>query len=898
MSRTGNYTSYGRNVTLLDTDSISVNLISRQVNAINSLAVVGDIIALTAASEWRIGSTNEVLTPTTVTAKPQGWRGSHGQIPVLVGNEIVYVQANGKVIRNLGYDFQSDSFVGDDIRVLSEHLFDGHEIVDIAYQQDNDSIVWCVRDDGILLALTYMKEQEVIGWSWHETDGLVESVCVIPSDGYDELWLVVNRDGDRLIEYMTQRTYTENPLQQFFVDSGLTDQSEIDITGITNAAEAVVTTDGAHGFSNGDRITIEDVVGMEELNDNVYYVRNKTSTEFSLSEGADDPDDLKFLLHCDGVEYSTNHSSATGQTVTSVASTAYTKLAIRFDGVAGAKAYTAETGQTVTFVADAQLDTAQKKFGLSSLLLDGTGDYVTIPNSSDFNFGSGDFTIEAWVRFSDISADNCIMSLYDTSGGANNRAFYFRKVGGSSSTNFVYSTDGITTTTLILAGWTPNVNTWYHVALVRSSTKIILFIDGIKIDEEIIGTDSLYNSTALLRIGVIETTNYFNGWIDEVRISKGIARWTENFTLMTVQYPDYTDLPYNDTNVKKFGTASIKLLGNSYLTVPDSDDWNFGSGDFTIDFWVYLNDISSGKFYVHSTGTNIFQIYIPSSGKIQVYAESTGGSIQGNFVTTASVLTASQWQHIAIMRSGSNCYIAVGGILAEVTTTTIWGTIPDVASAFYIGADTVPSNFLNGYIDEFRITKGRARWTADFTPPTSAGTLEYVDSTAYGTYLSGGSVSSGFTGYITGLNHLEGKEVALLADGIVLDRETVSGGSVNLASAALVTHVGLSYESDLETLNIELGSVKDTMQGRKIKISGVTFRLLNTRGGWIGPDSTKLYEALSAERLGLSGIDLYSGDYKPVLGAGYEDGGRVFYRQVDPLPVTITAIIPNVNIGG
>jgi hypothetical protein len=88
------------------------------------------------------------------------------------------------------------------------------------------------------------------------------------------------------------------------------------------------------------------------------------------------------------------------------------------------------------------------------------------------------------------------------------------------------------------------------------------------------------------------------------------------------------------------------------------------------------------------------------------------------------------------------------------------------------------------------------------------------------------------------------------------------------------------------------------MQGRKIKISGVTFRLLNTRGGWIGPDDTKLYEALSAERLGLSGIDLYSGDYKPVLGAGYEDGGRVFYRQVDPLPVTITAIIPNVNIGG
>ena len=303
LSKAGEYTSFGRNAsTLLDTDSISVNLLSRQLNAINGLVPLENLISFTTASEWDISAQEGVLTPTTIQAKAQSYRGSNGVNPVVIGNQLIYVQANGSVVRNFGYEFSSDSFNGTDLRILAEHLFNGHTISDIAYQQDNDSIVWLVRDDGILLAMTYLYEQEVIAWTHHETDGEVESVAVIPADGYDELWISVKRGNRRFIERMVQRLSSTDPQDQYFMDSGISYDVPVVITGVTQASPGVVTTATAHGFSNGDFVDISDIVGMTELNTNRYKIANVAAQTFELTEedSGDDIDTTGFTAYVSG----------------------------------------------------------------------------------------------------------------------------------------------------------------------------------------------------------------------------------------------------------------------------------------------------------------------------------------------------------------------------------------------------------------------------------------------------------------------------------------------------------------------------------------------------------------------------------------------------------------------
>lgn len=154
------------------------------------------------------------------------------------------------------------------------------------------------------------------------------------------------------------------------------------------------------------------------------------------------------------------------------------------------------------------------------------------------------------------------------------------------------------------------------------------------------------------------------------------------------------------------------------------------------------------------------------------------------------------------------------------------------------------------------------------------------------------------------IGHLNGCTVSILADGNVLPQQVVVDGTITLDQPYAKVTVGLPYFSDLETLNIEVAAKDGTLQGKKVKVGNVTFRLENTRGGWIGPNENVLYEAfpaIIADKLAADGLpdtSMFTGDIRLPLGAGYADGGRIFYRQVDPLPVTINAVVPEVNPGG
>jgi hypothetical protein len=140
---------------------------------------------------------------------------------------VIYLQARGTIVRDLRFDQQVDGLAGRDITLFAAHLFDGHVIDRMDYQESPHSIVWCVRDDGTLLGCTYNRELDMIAWHRHDTDGVFEQVCVVPEEGEDVLYAIVMRTiggvNKRFIERLETREIREGffNLDSFFVDSGL-----------------------------------------------------------------------------------------------------------------------------------------------------------------------------------------------------------------------------------------------------------------------------------------------------------------------------------------------------------------------------------------------------------------------------------------------------------------------------------------------------------------------------------------------------------------------------------------------------------------------------------------------------------------------------------------------------
>jgi hypothetical protein len=149
---------------------------------------------LTDKSEFRVTSINtDVITPTSISVRPQSFVGANFVTPVIVNNSLLYCSARGGHIREAGFDSRSNGYVTGDISIRAAHLFDEYDIVDMAYSRSPYPIVWAVSSTGKLLGLTYVPEERVGGWHQHATDGAYESVCTIQEGAYDVLYAVVKR---------------------------------------------------------------------------------------------------------------------------------------------------------------------------------------------------------------------------------------------------------------------------------------------------------------------------------------------------------------------------------------------------------------------------------------------------------------------------------------------------------------------------------------------------------------------------------------------------------------------------------------------------------------------------------------------------------------------------------
>ena len=223
----------------------------------------------------------------------------------------MYLQKARRKILELAYDAELDGVQSLDMTLLSDHVSIGG-LESMAYQQELDSTLWTVRCDGVMPAFTYQPDQNVIGWSRHILGGAfrgsnaaAESVTVVPGTNRDETWIVckrtINGGTCRYVEFF-EAAYDSGGDQSdaFYVDAGLSFDHPIGMTGATRA-DPVVVTAAAHGYSNGDAVRIDNVVGMTELNTNGYVVANATADTFELqTAGGGNVDGTSFTAYGSG----------------------------------------------------------------------------------------------------------------------------------------------------------------------------------------------------------------------------------------------------------------------------------------------------------------------------------------------------------------------------------------------------------------------------------------------------------------------------------------------------------------------------------------------------------------------------------------------------------------------
>lgn len=225
-TQTANRLSFRTSNPTRDDDAVTFTIAGRQVNEIRHIVSLNAMVLGTSGGWWKVTEgQDQVFTPATAGVRIQTYEGASWVPPAVINDTVVYVQEKGARIRDLNYEFTSDKYTGNDLSILAEHLFEGKQVMEMAFASEPYSILWCIMDDGVMLGLTYQREQQVTGWHRHTTQGSFESVATVTEGDRDAVYVIVKRNINgadvRYIERMEPR-YTDDAVNAFCVDSGLT----------------------------------------------------------------------------------------------------------------------------------------------------------------------------------------------------------------------------------------------------------------------------------------------------------------------------------------------------------------------------------------------------------------------------------------------------------------------------------------------------------------------------------------------------------------------------------------------------------------------------------------------------------------------------------------------------
>jgi hypothetical protein len=233
MSQPGAYTNFNVSSPAQASDSITATLVSGQLNTIKSMvSQTTGLLVLTDRASWLIngGSPGSAITPTALVANAQSFNGVSDVQPIIANYDVLYVQAKGSIVRDSSYNIYANVYTGTDISILASHLFYGFNITNWAWAEEPFKMVWGVRSDGVMLTLTFLKEQDFIGWSHSVTQGTFQSVASVteqntPSGTVDAVYTtvqrVVNGNTVQYIERFAERIFPAGVKDAWCVDAGL-----------------------------------------------------------------------------------------------------------------------------------------------------------------------------------------------------------------------------------------------------------------------------------------------------------------------------------------------------------------------------------------------------------------------------------------------------------------------------------------------------------------------------------------------------------------------------------------------------------------------------------------------------------------------------------------------------
>jgi len=405
---------------------------------------------------------------------------------------------------------------------------------------------------------------------------------------------------------------------------------------------------------------------------------------------------------------------------------------------------------TISVSGTAQTSTTVAKWGASSGYVNVSGGFSTTNFVYTF---TGNFTVECWIYL--VTSPAVPHDIV--------------KIGSESSGRYVwYLNSAVLTSNLFGSPSNPtygtlNLSTWYHLAFVRVGSTITVYVNGISA-----GTDTQAGT-----LGNDGTLNFLSGssftaYIDDLRITKGVARYTSNFTPPTAPFPNlappgydpfyqrtslllhmdgsngsttFTDnsptpnsitrvgTPTISSSIVKYGSGSGVFNGTSdYLTISPVSAFDFNTENFTIEAWIYPTELGTQNRYIFSIAESLVGNFaytyfgVLANGTLTAWVQPTTGGGGSAVSSGAGAISTNTWTYVTLTRQGTSAFIFINGVLVNQTSS--WLTYPSAKVQFVaVGAiangytDSTVGRF-SGYIDDLRITKGVARYTANFQPPT------------------------------------------------------------------------------------------------------------------------------------------------------------------------------------
>ena len=379
--------------------------------------------------------------------------------------------------------------------------------------------------------------------------------------------------------------------------------------------------------------------------------------------------------------------------------------------------------------------------------------YFYVPSSASLSPGTGDFTVEAFVLFTSLPAASGVGSIFqnDAVGSStsdkfwvglyNNAGTYRLNIGQHNTANAAY------------VNWTPLINTWYHIAVVRQSGTVLMFIDGV---QQTVTSSTVYNGVSFgqngASVGGISTPAYLNGFISNLRYIVGTAFYTAGFTrpsapltavtntqLLTCQSTTLADnsasartITNTNVTISSGGVSNIALTSKpyqgtftpfsqagwsnyfngsaDYFTLPASSNLTM-TGDFTWEFWMYLTSYSASMHVLSNSAPNLTLQFDGVSTNSLLLFDGSNRTI-GN-------ISLNTWTHVAIVRRSGTLQAYLNGVASGSSWTNSSTTTFSMSSG-YVGARWTPSNYFNGYISNLRILNGTGLYSSNFTPSTTS----------------------------------------------------------------------------------------------------------------------------------------------------------------------------------